>query len=138
MKDHTLLAELWGDYIVNDNDTDGHKVLITSEMSLLSAVHAVPMVHARAFDVCAAQQTSIVTLWASLAIARLKGVNRTYTGKPHKERLWVNKVTDLFLSPKWGNRRSIKQTLTTELPLETWVCQCAHGCENWQKARVSR
>lgn len=37
MKDHTLLAGLWGDYIVNDSDTDGHKLLITSEMSLQSA-----------------------------------------------------------------------------------------------------
>lgn len=37
MKGHTLLAGLWGDYIVNDRDTDGHKLLITSEMSLQSA-----------------------------------------------------------------------------------------------------
>lgn len=37
MKDHTLLAVLWGDYIVNDSNTDGHKLLITSEMSLQSA-----------------------------------------------------------------------------------------------------
>lgn len=37
MKDRTLLAGLWGDYIVNDSDTDGHKLLITSEMTLPSA-----------------------------------------------------------------------------------------------------
>lgn len=36
MKDRTLLAGLWGDYIVNDSDTDGHKLLITSEMTLHS------------------------------------------------------------------------------------------------------
>lgn len=29
MKDRTLLAGLWGDYIVNDSDTDGHKLLMT-------------------------------------------------------------------------------------------------------------
>lgn len=37
MKDRTLLAGLWGDYIVNDSDADGHKLLITSEMTLRSA-----------------------------------------------------------------------------------------------------
>lgn len=37
MKDHTLLAGLRGDCIVNDSDADGHKPLIASEMSLHSA-----------------------------------------------------------------------------------------------------
>lgn len=97
MKDRTLLAGLWGDYIVNDSDTDGHKLLITSEMTLHSAGKHGVCVRACVFDAGAAQQTSIVTLWALLAITRLKGVNWTHTRKPNKERLRGNEVTDLFL-----------------------------------------
>lgn len=92
MKDRTLLAGLWGDYIVNDSDTDGHKLLMT----LHSAGKHV-CVRACVFDAGAAQQTSIVTLWALLAITRLKGVNWTRTRKPNKECLRGNEVTDLFL-----------------------------------------
>lgn len=68
MKDRTHLAGPWGDYIVNDGNTDGHKLLITSEMSLHSVIKDGVCVCA---DVGAAQQTSIVTLWASRAITRL-------------------------------------------------------------------